>query len=106
MDFLQAYFLSLGIEACLLFAFFHMRYEGSAVLLNAVIATSITLPFVWFAFPLLGLPWAAQTALSEIFALVVEAGAYRGLFQRLAWKDAIAASALCNAASFVAGLAF
>jgi hypothetical protein len=105
MDFPQAYLLSLAIETPILVLIFRDRYDWSRTVRNAVIATSVTLPFVWFAFPLLGLPWGLQTAISEVFALVIEATIYRLLFSKTGWREAFLASALCNAASFLIGLA-
>jgi uncharacterized protein (DUF2062 family) len=69
-----------------------------------LIANSITLPFVWFVFPLLGLGWALQTALAELFAFVCEAIFYKIAFAKIGWKDAFMVSLACNSFSFVTGL--
>jgi hypothetical protein len=105
MDFPQAYLLSLAIETPVLLLIFRNGYGWSLVARNAVIATSVTLPFVWFAFPLLGLHWELQTAISEGFAVLAEAAAYRLLLPKTGWREALFASTLCNSASFLAGLA-
>ena len=81
------------------------RYPGSIIARNAVIASSLTLPFVWFAFPMIQCGWGLQTALAESFAVAVEAVFYRYAFKKMGWRDALATSVLCNWASFIIGLA-
>ena len=68
-------------------------------------ASTLTLGVVWFVFPRLGMAWGLQTAVSEAFAVAAESGAYFLLFKRLGARDSILASAACNLASFLAGLA-
>jgi hypothetical protein len=72
---------------------------------NSVIASTLTLPFVWFFFFNLDLPWGLQTAMAEVFAVLVECGVYAILFKKIMLRDAILASAACNWASFIFGLA-
>ncbi len=105
MDFLAAYVLTIAIEACALFALLRKNYGAALIAGNAVLASSLTLPFLWFAFPALGLPWGVQTALAEAFAVVAEAGIYRAAFRGMAWKDAFLASVCCNWLSFIIGIA-
>jgi len=105
-EFLVAYALTLAIETIVLFLLLRSRYGVALIIRNSIIASSLTLPFVWFVFPALGLgSWALQTAAAEIFAFAVEACVYRALFHGIRWEDALAASFVCNAASFIAGLA-
>lgn len=103
MEFFTAYALTIAIEGAALFLVLRKRYPPPEIAKNAVIASSLTLPFVWFFFPALGLAWAPQTALAEAFAFLAEAGVYRFLFPGLGWKDALAASLACNALSLAAG---
>ncbi len=105
MDFLPAWCLTISIETALLFILLRRRYGISLIVRNSLIANTLTLPFVWFLFPALGLgSWALQTALAEIFAFLAEAGVYRMLFPGIGWSDALRVSFLCNAASFLAGV--
>ena len=104
MDFLIAYFLTISIEAVILFFILRTRYAPLEITKNAIIASSLTLPFVWFLFPTLGLDWFAQTALAEAFAVIVETGIYAALFPCLKRMDAFFASFVCNAVSFGIGL--
>lgn len=72
---------------------------GWVLLVNA-----LTLPAVWFGFPLLGLPALWTTILSELFAFAAEAVLLRLLSGgRLSWGQAAALSLLMNAASFSLG---
>lgn len=105
MDFFSAYALTLIIEGALLFAIFHGRYGTKLIARNAIIASSLTLPFVWFVFPALGLPWAAQTAAAETFAFAVESAIYMQVFPGMGMRDAALSSFACNACSFIIGLA-
>lgn len=98
--------LTVLVEAPALFLILRARYGPLEIAKNAVIASSLTLPFVWFFFPALGLAWVPQTALAEAFAFLTEAVVYRFLFPApgIGWKDALIASLACNALSFCAGL--
>ncbi len=105
VEFWQAYALTLLIEGAALFLFLRGRYDYGIIVRNAVAASSLTLPFVWFVFPSLGLGWGTQTALAEGFAFLAEGALYANLFPGLKAKDALVASAVCNLPSFLAGLA-
>ncbi len=107
MDLPSAYALTLVIETAALSLIFHKRYAGLQIARNSLIANTITLPLVWLAFPILSpfLGWGLYTAGAETFAFLAEAAIYRFLFPSLGWKDAAAASLMCNALSFAAGLA-
>ncbi|MCI0503989.1 hypothetical protein L0Y65_04725 [Candidatus Micrarchaeota archaeon] len=105
MDFVFACALTVGIEAAALFLLLRGRYEAALIARNAAIASSLTLPFVWFAFPALGLGWGMQTALAEAFAALAEAGIYAFAFKGIKPEEALLASVLCNWCSFIIGLA-
>jgi hypothetical protein len=68
------------------------------------LAQLATHPAVWFIWPLLGWPRPSYLFAAESFALVVEAGLYALVFERLVWSRAVAASALANAASLAIGI--
>ena len=112
IDFIRAYFVTIIIEYAILFLLLKKRQDAGLITRNAIIASSLTLPFVWFVFPVLGFeswnfgldPWIVQTAIAELFAFSIEAVAYRFLFNRISWKDAVIASLLCNSTSFIIGL--
>ncbi|HEY9078316.1 MAG TPA: hypothetical protein VIO61_17400 [Anaerolineaceae bacterium] len=71
------------------------------------LASLLTLPFVWFVFPVLNLPGYASTGLSEGFAFAVEAG-FLWLVGRgtLPVRHAILLSGVVNLVSFLIGLSF
>jgi len=104
-DFPAAYALTVCIEAAALFLLLRDRYGAGLIARNAVLASTLTLPFVWFAFPHLGFGWGLQTAIAEAFAAAAEAGVYALAFPKMTPKDAVLASVLCNWASFITGLA-
>jgi len=103
LDFISAYALTITIETIILYLLLRDRYGTGLIVRNSLIASSLTLPFVWFVFPWLGSSWAVWTAMAELFAFGVEAGIYMMLFERMGWKQAVLASFICNSASFVIG---
>ncbi len=105
LNFLQAYAFTLAIETAALLFLLRREYGAGLIAGNSIMANSLTLPLVWFAFPLLGLGYPIQIALSELFAFAAEAGAYFILFRKIGWKKAAGISLAANAASFLAGLA-
>jgi hypothetical protein len=105
LDFAAAYALTVSIEAVALFLLFRRQYGAMLIARNAVLASSLTLPFVWLVFPAMGLGWGLQTAAAEAFATLTEAGLYAVAFRGIRPKDALLASVLCNWCSFITGLA-
>ncbi|MDD5339694.1 MAG: hypothetical protein PHV13_00410 [Candidatus ainarchaeum sp.] len=105
MDFLQAYCLTLIVEGAVLFILLRSRYAAALIAKNTFVASTLTLPLVWFVFPRLGMAWSLQVAISEVFAVAAESGAYLLLFKKLGARDAVLVSAACNLASFLAGMA-
>ncbi len=120
--FVAAYLLTIAIETLVLYILLRSRYPTKIshpnkttyptriIVRNSIIASSVTLPFVWFLFPglcsILGFDYAIQIAISELFAFGVEAWAYRIIFVKMSWKDAILVSFAANLLSFSAGLIF
>ncbi len=106
MDFVHAYIITVLVETLILYLLLRKRYPAPAIIRNSVVANSLTLPFVWFVFPVLGsgLSWVLLTAVAELFAFGAEAAVYRVLFQRMDWADAARMSFICNLLSFLTGL--
>jgi hypothetical protein len=75
-------------------------------LLGAVpVANLFTLPMVWFVFPQLTLPWVVGVGLSELFAVVFEAGfVYAFTHWTLSLRRVAILSLVMNGASFAVGL--
>lgn len=104
MEFLQAYAITLAIEGMVLYFILRKQYAVTEIVKNSVLASTITLPFVWFVFPLSGLSWFYVTAISEVFAVIVETWIYKTTFRKISWRMAFGSSFVCNVASFVIGL--
>lgn len=105
MEFLQAYALTLAVESIVLYGLLKGKYPIVEIVKNSILASTITLPFVWFVFPLSRFPWFYVTAASEIFAVVIETGVYRIGFRKISWEQASVCSLICNTLSFSIGLA-
>lgn len=105
LNFLQACAITLAIETPILYFTLRKEYGITEIMKNSLIANAATLPLVWFAFPAFGLGYAAQIAISEIFAVGAEAGIYLILFAGIKIENAIAASFACNLFSFAIGAA-
>lgn len=104
MEFLQAYALTLAVESIVLYGLLKGKYPIVEIVKNSILASTITLPFVWFVFPPSGFSWTYVTAVSEIFAVVIETIVYRVGFRKISWKMAFVSSFACNLTSFVIGL--
>jgi hypothetical protein len=96
--------MTLIIETSALFLLLRRRYDARTIVLNSIIANTITVPVVWFVFPFLGLGWVAETAMAELFAFVCEALYYKKAFAGIGWYDAFFVSFACNSLSFGFGL--
>jgi hypothetical protein len=104
LGFPAAYAITLALETALLFLIFRGRHAAFLIFRNSLIVNTVTLPFVWFFFPLFGWPYAIQIAVSEAFAFIAEALLYWRLFPKASVYDALFASFVCNAASFLLGV--
>ncbi|MGE4290679.1 MAG: hypothetical protein AB7E32_00590 [Desulfovibrio sp.] len=109
MHFLQALVLTALLEGAVLLAALRWLFRvGPAclptwkALAAALACTALTLPYVWFLLPGLGLPHLQYLALSEGLAVLAEAGLLMGLLG-LRPKSALACSLLCNSFSALAG---
>ncbi|HEY3451956.1 MAG TPA: hypothetical protein VGK67_36695 [Myxococcales bacterium] len=104
---LFAFLLTLAIELPLA-ATLLRRHEASRARLvgKLFFANLATHPLVWFAFPLLPLPWSGTTAISETFAWLAEAAFFVVVFADLKPARAALVSLAANATSFGLGLAF
>jgi hypothetical protein len=105
LNFLQAAAITLTIEGFLLYLSLRREYRDGIILRNVIVANALTLPLVWFFFPRIPIGYWGQITIAEIFAAGVEGFAYSALFRKMGLAMAIALSVLCNACSFVLGLA-
>ncbi|MFO7807614.1 MAG: hypothetical protein R6V40_04325 [Candidatus Moraniibacteriota bacterium] len=105
--FLISLFTTLAIELpVLLFLsrlFFKRREMAwEKVFFAGIIASSLTLPYLWFIFPAY-IPLNYQLFLGEALVVIIEAVIYFYLLKIKAGK-ALSISFTCNAASFLMGL--
>lgn len=103
-DFLLALLLTLVVEGAVGAVYLGLaRRLGSVVWL--LLGSLVTLPFVWYVAPLLGLGSVATLAVGESGAVVVEALLlFFASRKRVGLPHAIAVSVLANGASFVLGI--
>ncbi len=104
MDFPQAWLLTILIEGTVLYLLVKGKHETMTIARNALVASSATLPFVWFVFPNIVGSFALSIAIAEMFAFAMEAAIYLALFNGMRIDEAAMASFICNAASFSIGL--
>ncbi len=108
--FFPALFLSVSVETVLLLVLARRVFRLKAaevptgrIVFAGVLATSATLPYVWFVFwELLG-GTVLYAPVAETFVLAAEAFILKALLG-LSLRRAFAASFACNAASFSLGL--
>lgn len=105
LNFFSAYALTIATETLILYFILRKDYRTGTIVRNSVIASTLTLPFVWFFFPLFPVGYAVRIGISELFAFAAEAGVYAILFEKIGWKKAAAISFAANAISFSAGIA-
>lgn len=105
----QALILSIAIEAIVAFVVVRgLRWGGGLpAALAATAGTLLTHPAVWWAVPRLeaGIGYAAALALAESGVVLAESVAYRYIGP-LAWRRALLASLVANAASTGVGLGY
>ena len=70
----------------------------------ALLGNVLSHPAVWFVFPAFGLGWSATTAMSEVWAWLLEAVVYRVGFACAGWRPALRLSLVANLLSFGLGL--
>jgi hypothetical protein len=102
---LEAFALTLTVEIPIGFLLLR-RFEPRPVVLAAKLffANLATHPLVWFAFPLLPIPYWIALGVAETFAVVTEAVFYLVALEGLRPARAAATSLVANAAS--CGLGF
>ena len=110
-QFLLSWAFTIAIETFVFIAFVRIwfkipreRISTIKLLLGGLFASSITIPWVWFVFPVLFYnSLTVAVAVGEVFAFVIEAIFYVFAFEFSA-RRAILVSLGANAASFLLGL--
>lgn len=104
LNFFQAYAITFSIETLIIFILLRKHYSVAQIVRNSFLANTITLPIVWFIFPLLFRGYLLQIGLAELFAFLLEAAIYSEFFSKLKLSDAMTISIICNVSSFFIGL--
>lgn len=108
LNFLKALLLTIGIETLLLFLLFktfyrNLKIKNIPLLLTGITASLITLPYVWFVFPVFIHYRISYITVSECFAILAETFLI-AKFLKIEYKKAFLASLICNVISFSIGL--
>ena len=105
VDWLRAFTVTVAVEVAVALPLLRRieprRGRRIAVVLLANLATH---PLVWFLFPGLNLRFETRMALSELWAVAVEAGTYRIVWPALGPRSSGLISLLANGASLGVGL--
>ena len=106
-QFLIALISTIVIETTTLFfliIFFFKKFEiqNKQILFTGVIASSITLPFLWFLLPNL-LPSDYYILIGELIVVIAEAIIFKKLL-KLDIKNSVLLSIICNVLSYTIGL--
>ena len=109
LHFLRSLALTIFVETSLLFLLVRQFYKLSEaqlsralLLFGGTLASTATLPYVWFVFPAFIQNRALYTVVVESFAIAAETAIFAMLFC-MGRKKALLLSACCNAGSFIAG---
>lgn len=109
LHFLGSLALTVVIETSLLFLIVRRFYKLPEAQLSRVVllaggmlASTATLPYVWFVFPAFIQNRALYIVVVESFAIAAETAIFVMLF-RMDWKKVLLLSACCNAGSFITG---
>ncbi|MFB9079483.1 hypothetical protein ACFFLS_06320 [Flavobacterium procerum] len=108
LDFLTALLLTIFIETLILFLLFKTKYKNlniqkQQLLFTGIIASFLTLPYVWFVFPAFIHSQFPYIITSEVFAVMIESVIICKLL-KIEYKKAFWISLLCNVISFSIGL--
>ena len=98
----RAFCVTLAVELAVATPLLRGRLAPRLVLV--ALANLASHPAVWFVLPELGLGYPAWLVSAELWAVTVEAVAYRALLPGMAARRAVVVSLAANAASFLAGL--
>jgi hypothetical protein len=106
--FLKALLLTISIETLILYIIFRTIYRQTKIslemiLLTGIIASSATLPYIWFILPIIVKSRLLYQIIGESFALFIESFIIWG-FLKIKFSKSILVSAICNLSSYLIGL--
>jgi hypothetical protein len=105
--FLMALVITIAVEVLVVFLLARLAFglsdvSGWRIVLSAILASSVTLPLLWFVFPMFIAP-RYFVFVGELLVFVIEAILYKVLL-RTSFGRAAALSFVANALSFLLGL--
>ncbi len=108
LDYLKALLLTIFIETIVLFLFFKtklksLKIQNKKIVLTGFLASFITLPLVWFVFPLYIKPTFFYILTSELSVTLIESFIILGIL-KVNYRIAIVISTVSNLTSFIFGL--
>ena len=101
--FIVALLITITIEAFVLFAFLYKKEQFINILYASVIASSLTLPYLWFVLPAFIGDNFLYILVGEFLVFVIESFFYK-IFLKISTKKAFLISLVANASSFLFGL--
>jgi hypothetical protein len=109
-DFLISLLITLAIEipvaiVIIRFLYKHKDIRIPAIVFTGLLATSLTLPYLWFILPIYNFNKNVYVILGEILVMIVEAIIYKQLL-KIKWSEAIITSLLANLSSVTLGRLF
>ncbi len=109
-SFFSSLFLTVAVETAVLLILVRRLFRNKKgrpttplIIASGILASSLTLPYVWFVLPQLVHNYQLYALASESFAAIAEAPAL-ALVMRIRIKDAFFLSLVCNLASFLVGM--
>lgn len=106
--FLKALLLTISIETLVLYIIFRTIYRQTkisivTILLTGIIASSATLPYLWFILPIIVKSRLLYHIIGESCAFIIESFIIWG-FLKIKLTKSILVSAMCNLSSYLIGL--
>jgi multisubunit Na+/H+ antiporter MnhB subunit len=106
--FLKALFYTILIETVILFLlvktiFRKAKLNNTVILFAGILASSTTLPYLWFVLPRFISNKFAYIAVGELSVVFIESLIYYFIF-RIKYSYSLFISIICNLCSFLAGL--
>ena len=94
--------ITIFIETIVLLLLLSKKCDFKKIVLTGVISSTVTLPFVWYFFPVFVTNFILFCLVSELFAVLAEAVIYHKILN-VYLKEAVVYSFIANTISFVFG---
>jgi hypothetical protein len=102
--FLQSFFITIVLELFVTFCFLSANALSKKILVYVFLANILSVPIVWFVFPVLKLPVLMVIVMSEIFAVLFETYFIQSLNKQISsFKQLLVLCIVNNSVSFLVG---